>query len=85
MSDENLRKRLLFQCQHMGLKENDVLYGGFARAHMAALSAEELEQFDALLGQNDRDLMNWALASEDAPKPFNTPLLKRIQNFNKEK
>lgn len=77
------RKRLLYQCTHCGMKENDVLLGGFARALIGDLNEGELEHLEALIGVPDNDLLNWILG-KTAPDPaHDTALLKRIQDFNK--
>src|SRR5262249_35869885 len=39
---ETRRKRLLYRSVYRGNKENDILLGQFARAHIASLSAAEL-------------------------------------------
>ena len=42
------RKRLLFRCQHCGMKENDILLGRFAGRHMAALDDADVERLEAM-------------------------------------
>ena len=53
------RKRLLYRCQHCGMKENDILLGRFAGAHIGGLSEQQMDQLEALLQQGDHDLYNW--------------------------
>ncbi len=43
------RKRLLFRARHMGTNENDIFFGGFAEAHLAELSDDQLQRFETLL------------------------------------
>ena len=45
------RKRLLYRCQHCGMKENDILLGRFAGAHIGDLSEQQMDQLEALLLQ----------------------------------
>ena len=85
MTDGNevRRKRLLYQSTHRGTKEADLILGGFARAHMASMSSDELAQFEALLEESDPDLMAW-IGEEAAPLRWcDTPLLRLIYNFKK--
>jgi len=77
------RKRLLFHCTHMGMKENDVLFGAFARAHVADLAALEIDALEALLQNNDLDLFRWVMGQSAVPETWDTALMARLQNFNK--
>ncbi len=79
---DDKRKRLLFHCTHMGMKENDVIFGEFARAHAADLSDAEVADLEALLGNNDLDLYNWVLERSSIPEQWDTPVLRRLQMFN---
>jgi len=76
------RKRLLFHCTHMGMKENDVMFGDFAEAHLADLSDAEIEELEALLKNNDMDLFKWVMGQAEVPNEWDTPLMKRLQEFN---
>lgn len=55
---DSKRKRLLFHCTHMGMKENDVMFGNFAKAHLAQMTDGEVEELEALLQNSDLDLFN---------------------------
>lgn len=76
------RKRLLFHCTHMGMKENDVMFGEFAQAHLADMSDAEVEELERLLTNNDLDLFKWVLGKLPVPPEWDTPLMKRLQEFN---
>ena len=80
---ESRRKRILYQCTHCGMKENDVLLGGFARAMVESLNDVELGQLEAIISVPDNDLLDWILGKVAPDPEFDTPLLKRIQDFNK--
>ena len=79
---DDKRKRLLFHCTHMGMKENDVMFGDFARAHVAELSDAEVVDLEALLKNNDLDLYTWVLKHAPVPREWETSVLKRLQMFN---
>lgn len=79
---DDKRKRLLFHCTHMGMKENDVMFGDFARAHVAELSDAEVSDLEALLKNNDLDLYNWVLGHTLVPPQWDNQVLKRLQMFN---
>lgn len=56
---EARRKKLLYQSQHCGIKENDILLGQFAVKHINLMSEQELDLFEALMLENDHDLYGW--------------------------
>ncbi len=76
---EILRKRLLYQSQHRGMREMDWILGGFAQKYIEVMSREELQQFEALLTFPDQDIYEWFF--EKIPVPRNAPesLVLRIQ------
>lgn len=73
-------KRMAMRSWRRGTKEMDLVLGPFADAHLAGLSAAELETYDALLAENDQDLMAWILG-QSAPPAALVPLLARITAF----
>ena len=63
---ETRRKRLLYRSVYRGNKENDILFGQFARAHIAELSAAELDQYEQLLARGDNELFDWITGQAEA-------------------
>ena len=51
----NLRKRLMYQCTHMGTKELDLLLGEFAKKKLKNLSIKQLKELDLILKYNDHN------------------------------
>lgn len=75
------RKRLLYLATYRGFKEADLLIGGFAKAHLPHMDAGELDQFEALLKQNDRELYAWATGNAQAPANLEGSVLDRLKAF----
>lgn len=73
------RRRLLFRATHRGTHENDLMIGGFVRAHLADFSTEELDALEALLQQPDTDLADWLTGRRPIPAAAATPMLLRIR------
>lgn len=67
-----------------GTKEMDLLLGPWADAHLGGLSPERLETYDALLAENDQDLMAWVLGQAPAPGHL-AALLDQIAAFGAER
>lgn len=53
---DDRRKRLLFRCWHRGTREMDMILGGFADAHIADLSDEDIADLERLIELPDPDL-----------------------------
>lgn len=75
-------KRMAMRSWRRGMKEMDLVLGPFADTHLAGLSETDLALYDALLTENDQDLMSWILGQSEAPAPI-APLLTRIVGFAK--
>jgi antitoxin CptB len=78
---ETRRKRLLYRSVYRGNKENDILLGQFARAHIGEFGAAELDQYELLLQVGDNDIYDW-IAGKTAPPPeADTPVLRLLMAF----
>jgi antitoxin CptB len=76
------RRRLLFMCWHRGIREMDLIMGRFADEHIDRLSDEEIAELERLSEQRDQDLLGWFTGEFDTPAEFDTPLLRKMREFN---
>lgn len=60
-------KRLKIRAWRRGIKEMDLLLGGFADSAMAALDDEGLDALEALMEEADQDLLRWVTGLEPVP------------------
>ena len=72
------QRKLLFRSWHRGIREMDLILGGFADAAIATLTDAELDQYEHLLELQDADLLSWFTGEQSVPAAFDTPLLKKI-------
>ncbi|MBD3763566.1 MAG: succinate dehydrogenase assembly factor 2 [Rhodobacterales bacterium] len=70
-------KRMAMRSWRRGTKEMDLILGPWADAHLAGMGAEDLATYDALLSENDQDLLAWVLGQATPPEPI-APLIGRI-------
>ncbi len=71
MSDaENRLRRLKFRAWHRGTREADYMIGCFFDRFGASWNEEELAWFEALLDEEDVDIMGWALGTLDVPEEY---------------
>jgi antitoxin CptB len=78
---DNQRKRLYFRSIRRGTKESDLVIGGFAEANLAAMNAEQLDQFEALLNENDPEVLAWIVGLTDPPAEFDNEVLEALRKF----
>tara|TARA_R110001599_G_C12207230_1_gene656243 strand:- start:990 stop:1193 length:204 start_codon:yes stop_codon:yes gene_type:complete len=64
------------------MKENDVLLGRFAEAHLTALSENQVDLFENLMNHTDNDLYNWVTGREPTPDIVTSEVLGMIKDFN---
>jgi len=64
---ESRRKRMHIRAWRRGTKEMDLILGGYADAHLAAMDAARLDAFDALLAEDDHDLYQWVTGQAEPP------------------
>jgi antitoxin CptB len=82
MDRETQYKRLGFRAWHRGTREADYLIGGFYDAHGARWAADELDWFEALLEEEDVDIMAWAIGTLPVPARYDGPLMQAMQRLD---
>ena len=78
---ETRRKRLLYRSIYRGNKENDILLGQFARAHIAEFGAAELDQYESLLSAGDNDIYDWISGKTAVPPETDSLVLRKLLAF----
>lgn len=75
-------KRLRFRAWHRGTREADLLIGGFFDAHGAGWSDAEIAWFEALLEEQDVDIMAWAIGTAAPPERYRSEMMGRLQRVD---
>lgn len=75
-------RRLKFRAWHRGTREADFMIGGFFDRHHSGWGEAELDWFDALLGEDDVDVMAWALGTQPVPECFAGELMAQMQKLD---
>ena len=78
---ETRRRRLLFRATHRGTFENDLMIGGFVRAHYDTLTEADVDALEAVMQMPDTDLADWLTGREPIPPEEETPMLVRMRAF----
>ncbi len=70
-------KRMKMRSWRRGTKEMDLVLGPYADAHLEGMTAAELDGYEAILAEQDQDLMAWILGHKAAPE-VHLPLLAKL-------
>ncbi len=70
-------KRLRMRAWHRGIKEMDLILGGWADTHLPEADAETVDAFEAVLAEADHDLYQWVSGQAEAPASI-APMIARL-------
>jgi antitoxin CptB len=73
-------KRMRMRAWRRGTKEMDIVLGPYADAHLETMAPAALDAFEALLAEQDQDLMSWILGQKPAPE-IHGALIAELQEF----
>ena len=74
--------RLKFRAWHRGTREADYMIGGFFDRYSAGWDEAEIAWFEALVDEDDVDVMAWALGTAPAPDRFHGAMLEALQRID---
>jgi antitoxin CptB len=80
--DETRRKAMHYRAWHRGTREADFLIGGYCDAHADGWSEAEAAWFEALLDEEDHDIMAWALGTASVPERYLGPQMQAMQKLD---
>ncbi|MEJ6397713.1 succinate dehydrogenase assembly factor 2 [Yoonia sp. 208BN28-4] len=63
-------KRLYMRSIRRGIKEMDLILSAYAAAHLNGLSDDDLALYDALLAENDHDILSWVTGHAQEPEQY---------------
>lgn len=82
MDCETRLKRLFFRAWHRGTKEADLLIGGYFDTYSADWTAEQILWFEALLDEEDVEIMAWAIGTMPVPESYQGPMMDAMKTLN---
>ena len=71
--------RAKFRAWHRGTREADYMIGCYFDAFHSAWDDAALAWFEALIEEDDVDVMAWALQTQPVPEAFAGPMMVRMQ------
>ena len=79
MDRDTRLKRLRFRAWHRGTREADFLIGGFFDRHSGAWNDEEIALFEAMLEEQDVDIMAWAIGTAPPPARYQGEVMRAMR------
>lgn len=74
--------RMKFRAWHRGTREADYMLGGFFDRYHAEWDEAGMAWFEALLDEDDMDVLAWALQTAPVPDRFAGPHMAAMQRID---
>ena len=75
-------KALRFRAWHRGTREADYTIGGFFDRYHAGWGAADLTWFEALIDEQDADILGWALGTLPVPARYDGPMMEAMRRLD---
>jgi antitoxin CptB len=82
MDKDTRLKRLRFRAWHRGTREADLMVGGFFDRHSADWDEAETAWFEALMEEQDVDIMGWAMDRQSVPERYQGEMMNRLKRLD---
>ena len=82
MTDDPRLRRLRFRAWHRGTREADYVVGGYFDAHHRHWDEAALSWFEALIEEQDVDILAWAMGQADAPEHLSGPMMEALRKLD---
>ena len=74
--------RAKFRAWHRGTREADYTIGCFFDRHHSGWGEGNLEWFEALLEEEDSDILAWAMGKAQPPEKYEGPLMLALKKLD---
>lgn len=82
MTLEERKRRLKYRATHRGTKEADLLVGGFTLARIKTAEEAEIVWLEALMHEQDVDIMAWAMGKAEPPQALAGPMMEALRRLD---
>ena len=76
-----LKKRILYNSNHRGTKEMDLLLGNFVNKHINFFGEKELSELESLLKIDDEILYKWYFNQQESAQISKNSISKKLRKF----
>ena len=74
-------KRLKYRSWHRGTKELDLVIGTFAERNLADMEEAEIDQFEAIIEEDEFDIYNWLTRKDKVPERHQNSVMDKLLVF----
>jgi antitoxin CptB len=74
--------RARFRAWHRGTREADYTIGGFYDRYHSGWEEDDLAWFEALLEEDDADILGWAMGAVSPPAKYDGPLMDALKKLD---
>ena len=78
---DDRRRRILYRCWHRGIREMDLVLGQFAEENISFLTTEQLDELEAIMAEEDQDLVRMVTGADPVPERLQSPLFTKIMTY----
>jgi antitoxin CptB len=83
LTDDGVRRRkLAFQATHRGMKEMDLVLGGYVAQNINSMTTADLDVLEQIIALPDVDLLSWVIGKVPVPEDKKSSLLDAILAFS---
>jgi antitoxin CptB len=75
-------KALAYRSHHRGTREADMMIGGFFDRHHGRWNDAEIAWFEALMDEEDVDIMAWAIGAAPPPERVQGSMMQAMQGLD---
>ena len=79
---EHRLRRLRFRAWHRGTREADFVVGGFFDRYGDSWNESELAWFEALIDEQDVDILAWAMGTASAPERYEGAMMDAMRKLD---
>lgn len=72
---------MIYRSNHRGIKEMDIILGRYADHHVMDMSADELNGFEKIMDEMDRDLLSWFTGEVACPDHIDKAMFEKILQY----
>ena len=78
----NRLRRIQFRAWHRGTREADYMIGGYFDRYHAGWDEAAIVWFEALIEEDDVDIMAWALGTQEVPPEYSGAQMVLMQRLD---
>ena len=83
LMDRDIRlRRIRYRAWHRGTREADFMVGGYFDHCHASWSDAQMDWFEALLEEQDVDILAWVIGTQAVPERFAGPMMELLRRVD---